>query len=266
MAKSKKKARTRPGGAQATATKQPAMPAVAPATPGGPNRIARKEEARRQREVVRRRMAHRRQFRVIGLALALLLVAGGITAYVVTRPSAASAAGCGSVQVTSSYPGGNDRTHITAGGTVSSPPPLSTYPTTPPASGPHDPAPLGSGVYTQPPGIYHTIHSLEHAAVIIWYRPGTQSAQLTAIQTYYSDPLNNDHVIVAPYNYPDQGTAGTLPSGKQMVLVAWHHVEDCARINLAAAKDFVKHYRLLTGQSSGGLDYRGNAPEPGLAI
>ena len=46
------------------------------------------------------------------------------------------------------------------------------------------PAPLGSGVYTQPPGIYHTIHSLEHAAVIIWYRPGTQSAQLTAIQTY----------------------------------------------------------------------------------
>src|SRR2546421_12887784 len=123
MAKSKKKTRTRPGAPQATATKQQPMPTVAPATPGGPNRIARKEEARRQREAVHRRIARRRRFRIVGVVLALLLVAGGITAYLVTRPNPAAAAGCGSVQVTQSYPGGNDRTHINPGGTIPTPPP-----------------------------------------------------------------------------------------------------------------------------------------------
>ena len=32
-------------------------------------------------------------------------------------------------------------------------------------------------------------------------------------------------MIVAPYDYPDQGAAGTLPAGTQMALVAWHNVQ-----------------------------------------
>ena len=172
------------------------MPTVAPATPGGPNRLARKEEARRQREVVRRRMARRRQLRVVGVVVAVLLVAGGITTYFVTRPSPAVAAGCGQVRVIQPYPGNNDRAHI-GGGQVNSPPPLSSYRSTPPASGPHNPTPM--------------------------------------------------------------------PAGQQMVLVAWHHVQDCTRISLAAVQSFVSHYRLTTGERSA-PGYQGDAPEPGVAI
>jgi hypothetical protein len=201
---------------------------------------------------------------VVGVVVAFFLVAGAITAYLLTRPNPGEAAGC-SIQVTKPYnPATNDRAHI-GGGTVTTPPPLSSYASTPPASGPHDPTPLAAGVYADPPGIYHTIHSLEHGAVIIWYTPGLQSSELTRIQTFYSDPANNDHVIVAPYNYPDQGAAGRLPAGKPIVLVAWHHVQTCTQVSLAAVQDFVKHYRLTTGQTPS-LGYRGDAPEPGSPI
>src|SRR2546427_8654725 len=173
MAKSKRKTRARSGGSRGTATKQaPPTPTVAPASPGGPNRIARKEEARRQREVLRRKMARRRTLRVVGVILALLVIAGAVTAYLMTRPDPAQAAGC-AVRVIKPYPGGNDRSHIQPGSPVTTPPPPSSYPSTPPASGPHNGTPLSAGVYPEPPDIYQAIHSLEHGAVSIWYAPGT---------------------------------------------------------------------------------------------
>ena len=70
-------------------------------------------------------------------------------------------------------------------------------------------------------------------------------------------------MIVAPYNYPDQGAAGRLPAGKQMVLVAWHHLQSCARPSLAVAFDFVAHYR---SPPPAGESYEGDAPEQGAPI
>jgi hypothetical protein len=264
MAKSKKRGK-QPAGS-GTGTKQAVrMPAVAPASPGGPNRLARKEEARRQREALRRKMARRRTLRITGAIVAALVVVAAVTVYVLSRPNPAEAAGCGDVRTIAPYPGGNDRAHIGSGSAVTSPPPLLTYSSVPPASGPHDPTPQPAGVYSTPPGIYHVIHSLEHAAVVIWYPPGTQGAELAKIKSFYNDPINQDHVIVSPYDYPDQGAAGKLPSGKQMVLVAWHHMESCSRISLSAAQDFIKHYRLTTGETAS-TAYKGDAPEPGLSI
>src|SRR5438093_906993 len=74
------------------------------------------------------------------------------------------AAGCGPVQTIPAYSGAPDQAHI--GTQVASPPPLTRYPSTPPASGPHDPAPQGAGVYPSPPPVYSTIHSLEHGAAV----------------------------------------------------------------------------------------------------
>src|SRR5207247_2148664 len=79
---------------------------------------------------------------------------------------------------------------------------------------------LAAGVYESPPSIYSAIHSLEHGAVVIWYAPSASDAELSRIKDFFSDPAHNDHVIVAPYSYPDQGAAGGLPSGTDMVLVA----------------------------------------------
>jgi len=175
--------------------------------------------------------------------------------------SQAQAAGCGPVQTIPAYSGAPDQAHI--GTQVASPPPLSSYPSTPPASGPHDPGPLGAGVYPSPPPVYSTIHSLEHGAVVVWYDPSASGQELDRIKSFFDDAANSDHVIVAPYNYPDQGAAGKLPAGKQMVMVAWHHIESCDRPSLAAAFDFVAHYRF---PPPAGESYKGDAPEQGAPI
>lgn len=262
MAK-KRTAKTRRGMAP-----PPTVP-VAPATPGGPNRQARKEEARRRREAIRRRMARRRILRVAGAVLAVLVVAGAISAYVVLKPSAAAAAGCGPVQTIVPYnPSTQEVSHIGSGGagSVATPPALSTYRSFPPVSGPHNLTPLPAGASATPPDVYRTIHSLEHAAVVIWYRPGTAGAELTKIQDFYRQATNNDHVVVAPYNYPSQGRQGQLPAGKDIALVAWHRVQLCRTPSLAAAESFVKSYRVPTGATSRPSGYRGDAPEIGGQI
>jgi hypothetical protein len=70
-------------------------------------------------------------------------------------------------------------------------------------------------------------------------------------------------VIVGPYDYPDQGAAGQLPAGSEMVLVAWHHMQSCERVSLGAAQDFIGGYRFNSARPA---DYKGDAPEQGLAI
>ena len=140
------------------------------------------------------------------------------------------------------------------------PPPLSTYPSVPPASGPHQPVPLHAGVYGDPPDVYSAIHSLEHGGVIVWLAP---AAEPFAGSEFFKDAANIDHVIVAPYDYPEQGKYGSLPAGTQMALVAWHHVQLCKSPNLEAVQEFLSGYRY---PPLGGGPYLGDAPEQGLPI
>ena len=273
MAKKKKGSRSSgrsSGGSSRTATRrppsrpqtgrtQPEEPSTvkpAPATPGGPSRTLRKEEARRQREALRRRMARRRRLRVGGAVLAVLVAVAGITAYFVLRETAAEAAGCTGVRRTDEYPGGQDQAHIGAQGGPATPPALSTYPSTPPASGPHAASTLPAGVYDTAPDIHPLIHSLEHGAVAVWYDPAlAESPAVREIKRFYSDPGENDHVIVAPYDYPDQGAAGTFPEGSEVALVAWRRVQTCEDASLDAVRSFVGNFR-----------NRGEAPEAGAQI
>jgi hypothetical protein len=120
-------------------------------------------------------------------------------------------------------------------------------------------------VYDTPPPIYGTIHSLEHGAAIVWYSPDASGAELDKIKAFYKRPDVDvgSRVIVAPYDYPDQGAYGTLPNGAQMALVAWHHLQTCARPNLAAAFGFTSSYAY---PSFGQRQYKGNAPEAGAAF
>jgi hypothetical protein len=190
--------------------------------------------------------------------------------------TAAQTAGCSDVKTTPSFDPTHrtgsvpvpanadiDRDHI---GTTYDPtaPPLSAYATTPPASGPHDPTPLPAGIYDTPPAIYQAIHSLEHAATIIWYDPKATGQELDTLKAFYHEQIQKgSKIIVAPYSYPGDGDAGKLPKNVGMVMVAWHRVETCAQVNLAASFGFAARY---TAPPYQGQTYLGVAPEPTIAI
>ncbi len=268
--------------------------------PGGdrrPTKAEKKDEARRKREEIQRQMARRRKNRtiVIGFAIALavavvaFLVLGGGTGSHGNQPSGQSllaqaasankAASCSAVQTIQFYNGVSDTTspdyvdqyHIGSGPKFPTPPPLSSYPSTPPASGPHTgipPGPIPAGVYDSPPDIYRAIHNLEHGGAIVWYSPSAPSALVNKLKNFYGQSLSDanvdqDRMIVAPYSYPDQGRAGQLGPGVQMALVAWHHLETCGQVNLAAAFDFTARY---SAPPFDGQRYLGQAPEAGVAF
>ena len=186
-------------------------------------------------------------------ASSLVLVAG-VAAFALTRPAggpghaggpprlrdqARQTAGCG--------PGGERRLRTSRRARIV---PTSSHrcrsrrtPSVPPASGPHNAIPYGAGVYGTPPPIDRVIHSLEHGAAIVWYAPGRVGQGARPDPHVLRGPrTSGSRVIVAPYDYPDQGAAGTLPAGTQMALVAWHNVQTCANVNLAAAFGFTSSY------------------------
>jgi len=232
----------------------------------------RKEEARRQRVELQRKVARSRRNRRVAIGVVLVLIAG-VAAFALTRPQEAQAtpedllasvdqaretAGCGPVDDVGSYqPKSQDRAHVVASV------PLSTYASVPPASGPHNAIPYGAGVYSTPPPIDRVIHSLEHGAAIVWYAPDVSGQELDRIRSFYEGQNVGSRVIVAPYDYPDQGAPGTLPAGTQMALVAWHNVQKCAKVNLAAAFGFTSSY---TAPPFGQRPYKGEAPEAGAAF
>jgi hypothetical protein len=133
-----------------------------------PNAKSRKHSARERVAAMRaqQRQAERRRNVIFGLSLAVLVAAGlgGISWYVATRHS-----GIAGVQSFS----GLARTHVQ--GKVS-------YPQTPPDGGPHAPVWLNCGIYTSPVPNENAVHSLEHGAVWVTYRPGLPSAEIATLQ------------------------------------------------------------------------------------
>jgi Protein of unknown function (DUF3105) len=234
----------------------------------------RKEQARREREELQRKMASSRRNRRIGVGIALVAVIG-VIAFFLTRPEPVSAdpqklldgatqaakdAGCDDPTDVGPYqPEDQDRAHVPP----EQAPPLSTYPSTPPASGPHNEIALPSGVYDTPPPIDRVIHSLEHGAAVVWYAPNAPAADVEELGTFYAAADVGDRVIVAPYDYPDQGAAGSLPSGIQMSLVSWHTLQQCAQVNTSAAFGFTSSW---AAPPFGDRPYLGSAPEAGAAF
>jgi hypothetical protein len=238
----------------------------------------RKEAARREREELQRRIARQRRNRRIGIVAIAVVVAVGVAIIAIVRPGAsdlpspaellraapdaASAAGCDEVATVRPYqPPADDQTHIGSGAFLT-PPPLSSYPSVPLTSGPHNPTPLAAGIYDSAPPLDQTIHSLEHGAAIIWYDPSAAGVALDELLEFYRDyrsSAQGGKIIVAPYDYPDEGSAGRLPSGVQMALAAWHRLQTCARVSLPVAFDFTARYAV---PPFGNEAYRGEAPEP----
>ena len=83
-----------------------------------------------------------------------------------------------------------------------------TYPQTPPAGGVHSAVWQNCGIYDQPVRNENAVHSLEHGAVWLAYRPDLPAA---AIDTLRGLARGHSHVLLAPY--PD------LP--QPIVATAW---------------------------------------------
>src|SRR4051794_28421072 len=162
-------------------------------TPARLTKAERKDQARRERAELQRKMARSKRNRTIAIAVAAVLVVT-IGAYAITQSGggddssssasaatllrqaaqAKTAAGCTAPKNVGPYqPQTQDQAHVD----TSEAPPLSRYPSTPPASGPHNPTPLPAGLYDSPPPIDQAIHSLEHGGVIIWYAPDARSEE-----------------------------------------------------------------------------------------
>jgi Protein of unknown function (DUF3105) len=261
-----------------------------------PTKAERKEEARLERERIQRQMAARKRNRTLGLVVIAVGVAVVVAVVFITQNGDSSAsgiptpqslldqaandvgtAGCDQVQEEGFYggvsdtnsPDYQDQAHIGDDKRFPEMPPIDSYPSQPPASGPHaaiPPGPLPAGVYDSPPDLARAIHSLEHGGTIIWYSPDVSGKALDTInriKEFYgqSDNVGQDRVIVAPYDYDQAG--GQLPKGTQMALVAWHKLQTCAQPNLAVAFDFTSQYSFPAAVDR---EYQGEAPEPGASM
>jgi len=70
------------------------------------------------------------------------------------------------------------------------------YPQNPPAGGPHDPVWQNCGFYEEPVRNEHAVHSQEHGAVWITYRPDLADEDLAPLRRLAE---RNDYVLVSPY-------------------------------------------------------------------
>lgn len=70
------------------------------------------------------------------------------------------------------------------------------YPQSPPVGGSHDPKWQNCGVYDTPVRNENAVHSMEHGAVWLTYRPDLPAAQIETIRAF---ARNHTHVLVSPY-------------------------------------------------------------------
>jgi hypothetical protein len=71
------------------------------------------------------------------------------------------------------------------------------YDPAPPVGGEHDPTPQACGFYASPFRNENAVHSLEHGAVWITYRPDLASDQLDRLRAL---ALGEDKILVSPYD------------------------------------------------------------------
>jgi len=212
MAKKKKRSRQRP-------------PSAAPPAPrGGANleRRDRKDEARRLREAERRRARRaaslRRTFTSIGIAVAAVVA---ITLFQSLRgpndiPAAAvraaENAGCTEVEQPASSAPANQ--HLTADQLPY------TYSDTPATSGFHEQSVITTPkVFDSQPPETQAVHSLEHGAVFVYYRPEADGLAQDVIDRLATIARGNKATFLAPYP--------SLTTEEGLTLTAWNRRQSC---------------------------------------
>ena len=137
----------------------------------------KQEQAASMRAEQKRRMQRTARMRRGAGILAVLAVAGGVGFCVMNERALTNAV------TTATYPAGQH----TAGRV--------TYRETPPVGGLHNVVWQNCGIYDAPIHNEHAVHSLEHGAVWITYRPGVDAAAINRLRTLAAD----DYMLLSPY-------------------------------------------------------------------
>lgn len=104
------------------------------------------------------------------------------------------------------------------------------YDLDPPHSGKHSPVWQKCGFYTEPVENEHVVHSLEHGAVWITYRPDLPADQVTVLRELVR---TRDYLVISPY--PD------LPA--PIVITAWEQQTLLDATNLPHLQQLIQEYR-----------------------
>jgi hypothetical protein len=88
------------------------------------------------------------------------------------------------------------------------------YPQSPPAGGDHNDQPQSCAVYTAPIANEHAVHSLEHGAVWVTYRPDLAAAQIATLK---SKVEGNAYRMLSPF--PGLKTAVSLQAWGRQIFV-----------------------------------------------
>ncbi len=203
-----------------------------------PRRAERRPEMIKQRREERMKVYERqrriRQWTRIGGALvAVLLVAGiGWTIWSYIEDARVNR-----------VPEGTQTYQYAGGEHTQQPGEVVAYAENPPVGGRHDPVWQNCGFYPAPIRSENAVHSLEHGAVWITYRPDLPQEQVDNLRQRADDQT---YILVSPYP--------NLPEGVNVVASAWNQQLQLPAVDDEKLDQFIRKFR----QSP-------DAPEPGAA-
>src|SRR5262249_27967716 len=136
--------------------------------------------------------ARRRRIMIItSTVLAVVLVAGGVTAFLWANRGSSKPNQAASLAAVQTFT--EDRNHVN--GKVN-------YPQTPAAGGNHNPVWLNCGIYTSAVPNENAVHDLEHGAVWITYQPDLAASQVSKLTSYVRGKIGTNldpHILLSPY-------------------------------------------------------------------
>lgn len=187
---------------------------------GAPSPSRAKNKAQQRAETLaavqqeqRQQRRRRTLLQATASAVAVAVVAA-VVIYVVNRDGQRPAALSG---VQSSSP---ERGHVDG---------LVDYPQTPPVGGPHNQAWLNCGIYDAPVPDVNAVHSMEHGAVWVTYRPDLASEDVQVMAAEFPDT----YLVLSPY--PD------LPA--PVVASAWGKQLRLTGADDERLSDFIREFR-----------------------
>lgn len=141
--------------------------------------------SRQTRAVAARRSGPALPWPLILIGLGALAVVGvvALATYQTVQQRAARTAPIEGLQVFSSVEAGHTEGPVA-------------YDVIPPAGGPHNPTWLNCGIYTEPVANEYAVHSLEHGAVWITYRPDLPADQ---VETLRALTRGRGYAVLSPY-------------------------------------------------------------------